>query len=121
MISANYRDAKCQRSHAKYLAPHAKSFAKSLILHTQSNLAHGVAQSGAKSRKVQCFQGLERTQSTSRKVHPYGGGDALRAPPCPSWFWGRENGQDVHIFFWSFLGPVLSVRDTSIALGDIPL
>lgn len=76
---------------------HAKCFSKSLISLIQSTLRPGAAQSDAKLRKVQHSQGLRRTQSTSRKVHPYGGGDALRAPPCPSWSWGREKRQDVQM------------------------
>lgn len=102
MSFSNSHGAKCQPIHAKSLAPHAKHLANPLILLTQSTLRPGAAQSGAKLRKVQHSQGLQHTQSTSRKVHPYGGGDALRAPPRPLWSWGRETRQSVHLRFWTY-------------------
>lgn len=102
--------AKCQPIHAKSLAPHAKPRANYLILLMQSTLRPGAAQSDAKLCKAQHSQGLQHTQSTSRKVHPYGGGDALRAPPRPLWSWGRETGQNVHLGFWTYWGALGRMR-----------
>jgi hypothetical protein len=116
--------AESPHTHAKYFTAYAKSPAKLLISLTQSTLRRSAARSGAKSRKVQHSQGLQRTQSTPRKVHPYGGGDALRAPPRPSWSWGREVRQYVrsHMLIGrGASGLERSIVDTSMSLvGDVP-
>lgn len=57
-----------------------KAQAKSLISLVAMSRKALLPQSGAKSRKAQCFQARKVSQSHVRKVHPYGGRPSVPPP-----------------------------------------